>query len=159
MWLGILLVIAAIGIGLAIGIPRGQQIAQLRKDGAIVQRSMRYAEKGEQFTSKIGTYTALRDQIQNMRSPCSMDGNVSSTVNFNAANFAARLCMVDFDQQSGVGIFRFEFTRWKNGRYTYVDDHLMNMLMTSVEKAFLALDPNTGVQTYNINFKTKHSIF
>ena len=35
----------------------------------------------------------------------------------------------------------------------------MNALMTSVEKTFLSLDPNTGVKTYEIDFKTKHNIF
>ena len=43
--------------------------------------------------------------------------------------------------------------------YGYVDGEMMNMLMTSVEKIFLNLDPNTGVKTYDLDFKVHHSLF
>lgn len=159
MWWGILLVVLAIGIGIALAIPRGKKIKQLREDGKIVLRNYRYAEKGEEFTSKVGTFEALKVQLEQAEIPCGMEGNTATQVNFNSSNFTARLYKVDFDEPSGIGIFRFEFTRWKTGRYGYTDDTLMNMLMTSVEKAFLSLDPNTGVKSYDIDFKTRHSIF
>ena len=41
----------------------------------------------------------------------------------------------------------------------YENDNAMNVLMTSVEKCFLALDPNTGVTFYDLDFKTKHKVF
>ena len=64
MWWGILLVVLAIGIGIALAIPRGKKIKQLREDGKIVLRNYRYAEKGEEFTSKVGTFEALKDQLE-----------------------------------------------------------------------------------------------
>ena len=158
MWLGILLCVLAVGIGLAIGIPRGMKIKKLREDGKIVVRNYRYAEKGEEFTSRVGSFEALKYQLENAEIPCGMQGNTATQVDFSSSNFAARLYKVDFDEPSGIGIFRFEFTRWKTARYGYMDDSLMNMLMTSVEKAFFNLDPNTGVKFYDLNFKTHHSI-
>lgn len=59
----------------------------------------------------------------------------------------------------GIGVYRFSFTRWKSGDYGYLDDNRMNMLMTSVEKAFLQLDPNAGIRPFDLNVKTKYSIF
>lgn len=158
MWLGILLSVLAIGIGLAIGIPRGKKIKQLREDGRIVVRNYRYAEKGEEFTSRIGSFAALKDALVKADIPCNMDGNLRSQVIFQSSSFAARLYSVAFDEPSGIGIFRFEFTHWRTGRYGYEEDTSMNMLMTSIEKVFLSLDPNTGVKSYSIDFKTRHSI-
>ncbi len=157
MWLGILLSVLAIGIGLAIGIPRGKKIKALRDQGYTVMRAPHYAEKGEQFTSRVGSCSAVKDGLLNVPLPCEMEGNVSTVVNFNSRSFAARLYRAAFDEQSGVAVYRFEFTRWKSARYGYEDETSMNMLMTSVEKVFLKLDPNTGVQSYGLNFKTRHS--
>ncbi len=157
--IGIIIALIAIGIGLAIGIPRAKKIRAMQNEGTIIRRDMHYAERGEQFTSRIGSYEALKAEIEKMKSPCSAEGNLKSEVRFTSASFNARLYRVDFDEASGVGVYRFEFTKWKTGRYTYVDEPYMNMLMTSVEKAFLNLDPNTGVASYDLKFKTAHSIF
>ncbi len=159
MGLAILLVIVAVGIGVLIGLKRAKVIKELRNDGKIVVRNYRYAEKGEEFTSKIGTFVALKEELEKADIPCAMEGNASTEVDFKSTNYSARLYKVDFDEPSGIGIFRFEFTSWKTGRYGYLDDNSMNMLMTSIEKAFLNLDPNTGVTSYELNFKTKHNFF
>ncbi len=159
MWWVFLLIAGAIIIGVAIGLKKGNEIKQLRSEGKIVVRNYRYAEKGEEFTSKIGNYVALKDQLEKLVTFCGMEGNAGSRVDFKSANFSARLYKVDFDEGSGIGIFNFEFTSWKTERYGNVDDIKMNMLMTAVEKAFLELDPNTGVTSYDLDFKTKRSIF
>ena len=154
----IYLIIAVVfAAAVAIGLKKRKQISQLRDDGKIIRREYRFAEKGELFTSKIGSYVELKKELEKMLLPCAMKGNTSSKVEFTAKNYTARLYRVDFHEPSGVGQYRFEFTSWKNGRYGYLDETGMNILMTSIEKAFLALDPNTGVSTYGLNFKTSHS--
>ena len=156
-WIVLPICLIAIGIGIAIGLPRGKKIKQLREEGKITVRSERFAEKGEEFTSKVGSYASLKEQLEKAVIPCAMEGNTSTQVDFKSTDFAARLYKVDFDAPSGIGIFRFEFTRWKTANYGYADDTSMNMLMTSVEKVFLSLDPNTGVKYYDLDFKTHHS--
>lgn len=159
MWIGILVAAIAIAIGVVIGVKRGKEIKALQNDGKIIKRNMNYAEKGEEFTSKIGTYNALAQALKQQGIPCEAEGTTSTQVLFSGTDYRARLYKVDFDEPSGIGVFRFEFTQWKTGRYTYTNETGMNMLLTSVEKAFLSLDPNTAVSTYALNFKTSHSIF
>ena len=55
-----------------------------------------------------------------------------------------------------VAVLRSQTTLDQDG---YENDNAMNILMTSVEKCFLELDPNTGVSFYDLDFKTKHKLF
>lgn len=158
MWMVYVATALVIGIAVFIGLKQRKVLKGLKAEGKIVDRSLNFAEKGEEFTAKIGSYTALKEQLLKLVKICAMEGNTSSVVKFQSKCYAARLLRVDFDEPSGIGIFRFEFTRWKEGDYTYVDNTEMNMLMTAVEKAFLNLDPNTGVKKYNLSTKTKHSL-
>ena len=159
MWWGILIAVITVGIGVAIGLKEANKKKQLISEGKMIMRDYRYAEKGEEFTSRIGSYKALADKISQMYSPCKIEGNTSTQVNFTGSTYAARLYKVRYDEPSGIGIFRFEFTHWKTYRGMYENDNAMNVLMTSVEKCFLELDPDTGVTSYDLDFKTKHNVF
>lgn len=159
MWFGILIAVAAIGIGAALGMKQAKQNKQLISEGKMIRRDLRFAEKGEEFTSRVGSYKALADKISSMYSPCKIEGNASTQVVFTGSTYAARLYKVKFDEPSGIGIFRFEFTHWKSSGGMYENVNAMNVLMTSVEKCFLELDPNTGVSFYDLDFKTKHKVF
>ena len=159
MWLGILIAVVAIGIGAALGMKQAKQNKQLISEGKMIRRDLRFAEKSEEFTSRVGSYKALADKISSMYSPCKIEGNASTQVVFTGSTYAARLYKVKFDEPSGIGIFRFEFTHWKSSGGVYENVNAMNVLMTSVEKCFLELDPNTGVSFYDLDFKTKHKVF
>lgn len=159
MWFGILIAVVAIGIGVALGMKQAKQNKQLISEGKMIRRDLRFAEKGEEFTSRVGSYKALADKISSMYSPCKIEGNASTQVVFTGSTYAARLYKVKFDEPSGIGIFRFEFTHWKSSGGVYENVNAMNVLMTSVEKCFLELDPNTGVRFYDLDFKTKHKVF
>ena len=159
MWLGILIAVVAIGIGVALGMKQAKQNKQLISEGKMIRRDLRFAEKSEEFTSRVGSYKALADKISSMYSPCKIEGNASTQVVFTGSTYAARLYKVKFDEPSGIGIFRFEFTHWKSSGGVYENVNAMNVLMTSVEKCFLELDPNTGVSFYDLDFKTKHKVF
>ena len=159
MWFGILIAVVAIGIGAALGMKQAKQNKQLISEGKMIRRDLRFAEKGEEFTSRVGSYKALADKISSMYSPCKIEGNASTQVVFTGSTYAARLYKLKFDEPSGIGIFRFEFTHWKSSGGVYENVNAMNVLMTSVEKCFLELDPNTGVRFYDLDFKTKHKLF
>ena len=159
MWFGILIAVVAIGIGVILGMKQAKQNKQLISEGKMIRRDLRFAEKGEEFTSRVGSYKALADKISSMYSPCKIEGNASTQVVFTGSTYAARLYKVKYDEPSGIGIFRFEFTHWKSSGGVYENVNAMNVLMTSVEKCFLELDPNTGVSFYDLDFKTKHKVF
>ena len=159
MWFFVIAVFAIIlAIAIPLGIKQGKANKQLLEEGKIIQRNLHFAEKGEEFTSKIGSKENLKAQLEQMTLPCAMKGNTSQAV-FTADTYTARLYQTAFDEPSGIAVYRFEFTSWKSNGTTYNEAIGMNMLMTSVEKVFLTLDPNTAVKQYDIDFKTKHSVF
>ena len=156
MWLGLLLSAAAIAIGVLIGMKKVKATKKLLNEGKIIKRDYHFAEKGEEFTAHIGSLAALGETLNQMPVPCKMQGNTAQ-VNFTGTTYAARLYKVDFNSELGMATYRFEFTAWKTYRGMYEQNDEMNMVLTAVEKAFLSLDAQTTVGTYDINFKTKHS--
>ena len=63
MWWAILIAVAAVGIGVMLGMKQAKQNKQLISEGKMIRRDYRYAEKGEEFTSRVGSYKALADKI------------------------------------------------------------------------------------------------
>lgn len=159
MWIAVVSITVAIGIGVAIGVSRAKKIKALQDEGKIIRRDIHYAEKGEEFTSKIGSCGALKQALETIGIPCAAEGNTATQILFSGTDFKARLYRKAFDEPSGIGVYRFEFTHWKTEGYSYANETGMNMLLTTVEKAFLSLDPNTGVSIYDLQFKTKHTLF
>lgn len=159
MAITILIIAAALGLGIFLGVRQANQTKALLADGKMIRRDMHFAEKGEEFTARIGTPKDLRAALESKPFPCSVDGNTHSAVTFTGSTFAARLLQTAFDAASGIGVYRFEFTRFKQRNGMYEESNAMNMLMTSVEKAFLQLDPNTGVKPYALDLRTRHTIF
>ena len=155
----ILIIAAAVGIGIFFGARQAKQTKALLADGKMIRRDMHFAEKGEEFTARIGTPQDLRTALESRPFPCSVNGSTRSAVTFTGSTFAARLLQTAFDAASGIGVYRFEFTRFKQRNGMYEESNAMNLLMTSVEKAFLQLDPNTGVKPYALDLRTKHTIF
>ena len=158
MWIAMILIFAIIfAIAIPLGIKQGKATKKLYEEGKIIQRDSRFAEKGEEFTSRIGSMENLKAELQKMVLPCDTKGTTSQAT-FTGDKFTARLYKVDYDGPSGIAVYRFEFTSWKTHNGMYVESVGMNMLMTAVEKVFLALDPGTAVKLYGLDFKTKHSI-
>ena len=159
MWFGISVFLIALTIGVSIGVSRWKKIKTLREEGKIILRDSRYAEQGEVFTSRIGSYGALKQALEHRGIPCTAEGSTATQILFSGTGFRARLCRQAFDAESGVGVYRFEFTSWRTGSYGYQNETGMNMLLTTVERAFLDLDPKTGVTSYDLQLRTKHTLF
>ena len=158
MWFVIIGLVIMFAIAIPIGISRGKATKQLFDEGKIIDRGLKFAEKGEEFTSKIGSMQALHDAMDKLELPCEMEGNTAKLV-FKGNTYSAVLYRVAFDEPSGIAIYRFEFTSMQIRDVKYTEDVLMNYLMTAIEKMFLGLDPNTGVKSYELDLKTKHSLF
>lgn len=143
------------------GVKVSRKAKELREDGKIIAREYHFADKGEEFTSKIGSFENLANELKQMQVPCAVNGSASTEVIFSTNQFSARLYKVDFDEPSGIAIYRFQFSHWKEvGDFSSYEDPLgMNQVMTAVEKAFLNLDPNTGVKEYKNEVETKRTIF
>ena len=158
MWVAVLIVVVVFAIAIPLGISEGKNNKRLLDEGKIMRRGSKWPEKGEEFTSRIGSMQALHDALDAMNNPCPMEGNTSKLI-FKGPSYSAVLYRVAFDEPSGIAIYRFEFTSMKINGVRYENDIEMNYLLTAIEKVFLGLDPNTGVKTYELDLKTRHSIF
>lgn len=76
---------------------------------------------------------------------------------FTGSTWSARLYRKN--DEAGKTIYSFQYLNWKthNGGIMYED--YMNMLLTSIEKMFLSIDPDTQVKTRLLETKTSHKFF
>ena len=136
------IIVAVILIVVVIGFSawwKGRLIGQ----GKIIQRASDFVESALKALDLKKTGTSL-------------EGNTKA-VKFTGAYFSASIrCVEQTDTNS---VYRFEFDSWKTkyGRPSFENE--MNMLLTTVEKMFVQLDPNTQVSTVKNEITTKRSIF
>ena len=158
MFITILISVGAIGLGVAIGLKKAKKEKELYNKGIIMRRDINYAEKGEEFTSKVGDLQRVKESLSSLNAGCEFKGSVQEVV-FKGKPFAATLSLVSFDEATGTAVYRFNFTHFRESGYSYENGTGMNMLLTAVEKMFLSLDPDTSVKTFDVGFKKKRSVF
>lgn len=131
-------------------------------EGQIVSRNTDFAEYVYEFTSKIGSVRTLTEAINSLdynMIGADMEGDIyKQRFQFGNSKFKATLICTDFDEPSGIAIYRFQFTHFTTNGSIPTDSLSMNKLLTQIEKVFLSLDPNTGVKHYKADLKSKHSI-
>ena len=132
----IIIVVAFLVLGVLVA-ANSAHTNELIKEGKAIKRETEFYKNEEFFTAAIPANTAIEKISQ---------------VNVNGVKAAAgRL-------RSGHIGYRFAFTGWKTrngGVYGYSE---MNMLITAVEKALLAIDPDAVVETNRMKVKSKMSI-
>lgn len=152
--IGVAIIVIAVAIGLA-----GNK--KLVESGQIINRGTRFMESAEIFTLNTPDPAAVSSSVKSFavyEKGVSMKGSTADQIyTFNGGSWAAKLKMMS--SADGKSVYRFEFTSWKTSNGMPQDAINMNRLITSVEKMFLAFDPNTQVSTEALDFKTKHSLF
>lgn len=121
--------------------------------GTAIDRSFDFMECIETFTlrrvSDEEFVAAMKAGPVTDQSHTTMKGN-ASRIEFCGAFDAVLERLEQTDEKS---VYQFKFTRWRTSDGT--PSLAMNILLTSVEKAFLALDPNTQVTSKMGDYKTK----
>ena len=136
-----------------------QEKERLIGQGKIIQRAKDFVEYAEIFTTRPianEEYVAALKALDLKKTGTSLEGNTKA-VKFTGIYFSASIrCVEQTDTNS---VYRFEFDSWKTkyGRPSFENE--MNMLLTTVEKMFVQLDPNTQVSTVKNEITTKRSIF
>ena len=148
------IIAAVVLIVVAIGFSawwKGRLIGQ----GKIIQRASDFVEYAEIFTVRPipnEEYAAALKALDLKKTGTSLEGNTKA-VKFT---FSASIRCVEQTETNSV--YRFEFDSWKTkyGRPSFENE--MNMLLTTVEKMFVQLDPNAQVSTVKNEIKTKRGI-
>ncbi|MBR3460130.1 MAG: hypothetical protein IKH21_04960 [Clostridia bacterium] len=158
--MGPALLIVCIGIIALIVFFSLKKNQQLTREGKIISRPPNFAENAEIFTLGNTDNQAVFREISSinydeMSVKMSADGSMQQ-FRFTGKCWTAKLSQQSCDNSSCV--YRFEFTQWKMNDYAPKDALGMNMLLTSVEKAFLRIDGNTTVQNVRLEYRTKHNL-
>lgn len=160
-----LIITLIIGIGILVAV-FGFSIKahnKLIEEGKIAKRRTDFANYSSEFTSKIGSkdaVTAAVRQLDYKSIRANMEGNsAQQKFRFTGSGYSAVLKLITFDEMSGVAIYEFGFTQFQTNGSIPKNALSMNKLLTQIEQMFFSLDPNTGVKSHKVDFKTRHSFF
>ena len=161
MDLAIVLVVAALVLGVILGLKQREKMNQHIADGRMIKRDIRFIETEELFTLSGGDFQRVVSEIQATSfagTGVSIQKNdAKQAIQFQGSGWAAQLWRQADSGENAV--YAFCFTRWKTHRGIPLNHMEMNMLLTAVEKMFLRIDPNTQVQTRALTTKTRPSFF
>ena len=155
-----LLVLGAFGFmaGLvAVGVLSRQQ---LTASGKIIKREGQWWKDEEAFTTSatcVDVLAAMKDiDVSGSGAEVSWN-NDGSLYRFKAVQWEA--CMTYEEHGAGAGVFVFSFLSWKTSNGVNTNSDAMNIVLTAVEKLFLAIDPSVTVQTSRGKYKSKVNFF
>lgn len=161
MVIGIILVVIAIGIGLAIGLKQRQGTQQLMQDGRILKRDITFVETAEIFTLSGAEFNSVVEAIRNTDlsgTGASADQNLEKqAVLFKGSDWSAQLYRMENDGDKAV--YCFNFLKWQTYRGMPQNHVPMNLLLTAIEKMFLQLDPNAQVQASRMKSSSRPNFF
>ena len=162
-WLIVLIIVAVVGIGIAVGVSNAKKTDQMAREGKIIQRQMSFWERAEYFTT-TATYEQVRAAVKNNSfSDSSVEiyynnGGKQAIVFKSSHSWNAELdCL---ETQGDKNKFKLYFPVWKTQKYgTPYNVNSMNAMVTSIEKIFLSIDPATTVENRKMEVKTKTKFF
>ena len=67
--------------------------------------------------------------------------------------------MYHMKEETGRNAYCFEYTHWQTHNGIPYEYNAMNTVLTTVERTFLELDPNTQVSSKKIEIKTRPKFF
>lgn len=157
MGVGILIIVVALAIGVALGLSQHKKNMALMEDGRLIKRDVSFVETAEIFTLQNADFSQVIAALKETNfegTGVSIKGSAQEgAVNFQAGNsWAARLVAVKSDP--GIYSYMFTFIKWQTYRGMPQDFTAMNMTLTALEKMFLKLDPNTKVESRKNKTKT-----
>ena len=150
-----------VAIGVLVGVSMVKKNKALMQSGKIVARQASFWEYAEYFLAEV-SYEALRRVLLETDL---QDCGVSVTPDLNGRAEILFRCRHGWNaairwqgSREGQNAFVFNFTAWRSSRYgAPYGLSEMNMLATRLEQLFLAMDPETQVQSRRMQTKTKRS--
>lgn len=133
---------------------------KLYDSGQIIKRNLDYLKQMHYFTLENGdwerVWTALKDADYHKAASVARDSQ-KPLVHYNGVNWSAQLYKCE--SNSGKDRYGFQFLKWTERQGMIQYEAYMNTVLTSIEKTFLRLDPQTEVSTEYVSTKTKPQFF
>jgi hypothetical protein len=156
----LVLAILAVLVGIYLGMKVRKERQRLIDSGQIIDRKYGFEEYAEIFTIKEVPFSEVWSTIRSAN--YYRKANVKAVQGKEAIAFAGAdwgAYLYHMSGEADRNAYRFDFTKWSTTNGVPNELLAMNTVLTSVEKAFLQLDPNTQVSTKKIKIKNKHSFF
>ena len=141
---------------------------KLRATGSMVKRQGNFMKQVHVFTTTAPNLKAVMDAM-NLSSL--MSQTITWTPDYAAGRVAfqkgglagsARSVLQTLDPApDGRQVYAYFLTSWTERELGASDQDVtgVNVLLTAIEKAFLAVDPATQVERQDASFKTKYNLF
>ena len=152
---------AVVILVIALGVSAWYKASQKSK-GNIIDRAKDFAEYAEIFTLKPITDEEFMAAIKKANFPAVNNTKVSraeSGAIYLEVGSYFKSKITPKEKTEDKSVYRYEFISWSSKHGKPEHDIEMNRQMTSVEKMFLDLDPNTQVATVKNEIKTKRDLF
>ena len=161
MQLVLVFLLAAVIAGVAIML-RKQKEDELVGQGKAIHRKLGFWEEAEVFSTNT-PYEAVLEAVKGT-DYSEMKATVYPNVNGEQAvlwksTHAWNAMLKYTGEKEGKQTYRFAFTGWKTRNGGVYSPESMNMMVTSVEKMLLSLDPSTTVETHKMQLKTNSRLF
>lgn len=134
-------------------------------EGKMIKRNMMFWKKIEFFTTS-SDYEAVKKAAHEMdlsgtNAYISEDEELDGkgVILFKSKSRWNAAIMYKGEKEDGKYLYRFSFTTWESENGFPKDENSMNVMMTGVEKMFVTLDPDTTVETEQMNVKSKTKFF
>lgn len=175
MWLGILIAIGAIGIGVAIGLAqtlpkmKGQRAKNqaAMASGDLIKRDTNFYKDKEFFVAHIedqqAFYSALSAAVAK-HGVCRASGNYGSRVVFQGIRGKWSAELVRIPSNDGTVRYSFSLSNFEQtGASSFADEQMMsvdlNYILTAIERTFLQFDPRTQVSAQAIAFRSDSVVY
>ena len=136
------------------------QRKKLLDSGQIIKRRAGFVEYAEIFTIKEMPFSDIAAALRgaNYYGKANLSFNSErEAVGFGGAGWAAHLYHMNDDILRNA--YCFEFTKWEMRDWMILEGIAMNIVLTTVEKTFLQLDPNTQVSSRKMEIKSRPNFF
>lgn len=156
----VVVIVVAIIIGVTVGMKQKNVIDKLISEGRMIKRDIDFMEKNYFYTSPIATYKQIYEKLNSSDlsgTGVSWNGRIGDISFQSTLGWSARLAEVESDD--GNHKYLFHFTNWETYRGIPQNTTSMNVLLTTVEKCILSVDPTTKVTTTEMKLKTKSHFF
>ena len=144
------IIAAAVGVGL-------KRNKRLIEEGKIIKRDISFIECAEIFVLKNADFEAVLSKLREsiLDEKLSWSKREGGVVFKSGHGWTAQLTLNE--QNADTYEYCFLFSAWQTRKGMPIGAETMNMLLTSVEKAFLSIDPDTQVNSVRQKLKTKTS--
>ncbi len=131
--------------------------------GKIIKRKMFFYKMKYNYVARIedkaAFFAALTDAVKATGVVSYMEGDYETQMNYSGKRWQASLIRTDDGEIEKVVSFSFQLTQYSQSRYAGPNVYHLNMLLTAIEKTFLAFCPNTRITSEAITWKGSSKFF